>query len=95
MFKILVSFFTIIQRWLLKGPLYKFVIFTSLYLFCMDAFEYVGDLLPDMTSLQTAFHGLPSFAIYLLLLFRVDVGIGMILSAYATRFIIRRIPIIG
>lgn len=51
---------------------------------------------PDwMTGAASAFAGIPSSVLYLVSHLHLDVGVGIILSAYAVRFLIRRIPVIG
>jgi hypothetical protein len=52
-------------------------------------------ILPDVNSVMSSLGGLPSFSIYILQLFRFDLAIKLCLAAMATRFIIRRIPLIG
>jgi len=62
--------------------------------------EFIGVLqsagiLPTASSLAGAFGGIGTDVWYFMDLCACSYGIPLVLSAYATRFIIRRIPIIG
>jgi hypothetical protein len=52
-------------------------------------------MLPSSSSLSGAFGGISSGIWYFLDLFAFSQGVSIILSAFVTRFIIRRLPIIG
>lgn len=52
-------------------------------------------LLPKVAKLNDAFSGIPSGVWYWLDLFAIAEGAPMVVSALATRFLIRRLPIIG
>ncbi|VVE28818.1 hypothetical protein PHO31112_03527 [Pandoraea horticolens] len=52
-------------------------------------------LLPTAAKLNNAFSGIPSGVWYWLDLFAIAEGAPMIVGALATRFLIRRLPIIG
>lgn len=62
----------------------------------LDAFVSLIDLIPvpdwlsDIGTLT-----LPSNILYYTTLFQVHVGIGIMVSAYVIRFIIRRLPVVG
>lgn len=82
---------------LLSAIFIKAVLFTALS--AVVVFVIAGltaaDILPDVASVVAGLGTLPSFVIYLLQLFRFDLAVSLGFSAVATRFIIRRIPLIG
>jgi len=58
-------------------------------------FSGSNSLLPSTSSISAAMSALPAGIWYILDLFRIDYGLPAVISAYATRFVIRRIPVIG
>jgi phage-related protein len=51
---------------------------------------------PDfMTQAHAAFSGLPGFFLWVAVLMKLPEGLSMIMAAYAFRFLLRRIPLIG
>lgn len=97
MFGILVSAFNSVLGFVLRGVVVKCVVFGALFA-VVTGFVAVlqsAGLFPSASSLSGAFGGIPAGMWYFLDLFRFDVGIPMVLSAYGARFIIRRIPFIG
>lgn len=82
---------------LLKSLLIKFFVYFGLY-FLTTAIAAVlmsSGLLPSASTLQNYFYGLPATVSYFLSVFGIYQGAGMVFTAMATRFIIRRIPLIG
>ena len=57
-------------------------------------YDTSGGMSP-VTGLQSALSGIPEGILYFLGVFKLDVGIPLILGAMLTKFLIRRIPIIG
>ncbi len=84
-----------VLRWLLGTAFLKALIFTTIGLIVAGLMTVVLPLLPDVAGLKTLFQSLPSGLLYLLGVFRVDFGVSVAISASATRFLIRRIPVIG
>lgn len=89
-----------IFNWL--GDLAKWLMDLFLYLprlFVSEAVDALIWLYSSVTGLvpveSLSFGGIPAGVLYFLDPFRLDLGIPMILAAYAIRFIIRRIPVIG
>jgi hypothetical protein len=58
-------------------------------------FSGAASLLPGTSAITNSLAGLPAGVWYFLELSRIDVGLPAIITAWATRFVIRRIPIIG
>ncbi|QPB42570.1 DUF2523 family protein [Rodentibacter haemolyticus] len=76
----------------------KFFAFFALYFIVAEftpiLFELIGAN-EAISNISQLFGGLPSTALYFLSLFKIGTGMQIIFSAYVTRFIIRRIPVIG
>ncbi len=71
-----------------------FTAFAAIVAFAIAGLTAAG-ILPDVSVVLSSFGGLPSFTIWILQLFRFDLAVNLCFSAMATRFIIRRIPLIG
>jgi hypothetical protein len=97
MFAILVSAFNTALGWLVRGVVIKFVILTALYYVVTWIADAVLSRLDisSLTNLQSTLGGLPEGILFFCGLFRVDVGLPLILGAMLTKFLIRRLPIIG
>ncbi|MDP1978056.1 DUF2523 family protein [Undibacterium sp.] len=97
MFGILVSAFNLVLGFLVKSVMVKFAVFFGLF-FITTGFIAVlvsSGLLPSATGLNSSLSSLSPFGAYFFDLFALSTGISMVISAYVTRFIIRRIPLIG
>ena len=80
-----------------KSAVVKFVTFYALW-FIVYEFIYILEyykFFPTAVSLNWAFGGISSGLWYFLDLFALPIGLPMVISAATTRFIIRRIPLIG
>lgn len=84
--------------WLLREVVIRFVVLSA----CFMLVKVFGDVAVgylanqfDTSSLKDAFGSLPADVWYFLSVFRVDIGISLTISAYATRFLIRRLPFVG
>lgn len=97
MYGILVSAFNFVLGWIFRGVVIKFVILTAIYYVVTWIAEAVLSQLDisPLTGLQTVVNAIPEGVLYFMGLFRVDVGLPLILGAMLTAFIIRRLPIIG
>lgn len=95
MFGILVSALNVLLGFLLRQAVFKtitlFVIYFIIQAFIGALFQY----LPNALDLSAAMNSIPSGVWWFLDLFNVSVGAPMILSAYVSKFLIRRIPLIG
>jgi hypothetical protein len=82
---------------LLTALFIKGLVFTALFAvvsLAVSALSASG-VLPSISSITAGFGSLPSMTVYMLVLFRFDVAFPSICAAAATRFVIRRIPLIG
>ena len=78
-----------------RSLIIKFVVFFALYFVVQGFVEILVELLPDSSNLSSLFANLSDGFWYFINLSKLPQGISMIISAMATRFIIRRIPVIG
>lgn len=95
MFGILVSAFFSVLGFLVRSILVKFVVFFALFFITTEFITVMIPLLPTASSMVNAFAMQAPGVWYFLDLFKVGFGISISLSAFVTRFIIRRIPVIG
>lgn len=87
-----------IVSWLLREVIVKFIVFTSV--FALVAFlvpKAVDFLAPwvGTAGLSGAFAGLGSGVWFFLDFFQLGFGVPLLISAWVTRFLIRRLPVIG
>lgn len=95
MFGILASAFNVALGFVFRSVIVKFALYFGLYFVTTEFMGILGTLLPSSNSLNGAFSGITSGVWYFLDLFAFPQGLPLIISAFVTRFIIRRIPIIG
>ncbi len=95
MFGIVLSALNAALAFLVRSILVKFVVYFALFFITTEFLTVIGDMLPTGADLTTALGGVPADVWYFIDLFNVSAGIPLLLSAWVTRFIIRRIPVIG
>ena len=95
MFGIVLSALNVALGWIFRSVLVKFVLYFALYFVTVEFTQIMITLLPAASSITGAFSGITASVWYFLDLFAFSQGLPIVLSAIATRFIIRRIPIIG
>lgn len=95
MFGILVSAFNSVLAWIVRSVLVKFVVFFALYFITTEFVAVITVLLPTSSPLNGALSGIAANTAYFLDVFALQSGLSLVVSAYATRFLIRRIPVIG
>lgn len=64
----------------------------------LDSLEWVYDAIPVpefLTQIGSSFSKVKAETLWLVDLFELNTGVAIIVSAYVTRFLIRRIPVIG
>lgn len=95
MFGILVSALNVALGFLLRQLVVKFVVLFALY-FVVQAFVSVlGGFLPNVSTLNGAFGGIAAGTWWFLDLFAFSQGLPLVITAFAYRFLIRRLPVIG
>jgi Protein of unknown function (DUF2523) len=97
MFGIFLSAINAALGFVLRSVIAKFFLFFGLFFVTTEFVQVLlaSGILPSASGLSSAFGAIPSSVWYWLELFNVGSGLQLILSAMATRFIIRRIPVIG
>ncbi len=97
MFGILLSALNAALAFVVRSVIVKFAVFFALFFITTEFIQVLlsAGILPTASSLGSSLGGIPAATWYFLDLFNVSSGIPLILSAYVTRFIIRRIPVIG
>jgi hypothetical protein len=84
--------------WLFREVVIKFLVFTAVIALVVFLSPVVVGFLGDFISpgfLTNSFSGIPSEVWFFLDFFRLDYGVPLVVSAYVSRFLIRRMPVIG
>lgn len=95
MYGIFLSAINTALRYLLGGSIIKYVSYAAIYFLITDILASLVSHLPNLSALNSAFSGIPPSLWYFLGLIDVSYGVSSMLSAYALRFAIRRLPFIG
>lgn len=97
MFGILVSAANVALAWVFRVVVVKALLFGVLFLITTEVAQALVGKLADtqVNGLGGLIAGLPSGVLYFMHLFRLDVGLPMLLSAHGVAFAIRRLPIVG
>ncbi|PHM24266.1 DUF2523 family protein [Xenorhabdus ehlersii] len=95
MYGFLLSALNTVLGFVLRAAILKFVVFFSLYFIVQEFMSVIVELLPKSSNLQALFDLLPDSAWYFINLFQGVLGINLLIDAWFTRFIIRRLPFIG
>ncbi|AXE03784.1 DUF2523 domain-containing protein [Salmonella enterica] len=95
MFGIMTSVLYGVLGFLLRSVIVKFTVFFALYFIVQEFVPLILDMVNRQLPLLALISSIPDSLKYFFNVFKVIDGINIILSAFATRFIIRRIPIIG
>lgn len=97
MYGILISAFNSVLGWTFKTVIMKFVVFTVIYLVVSTFIGYIvnSGILPNLSNVQSQAGSIPASVAYMFSIFQIWTGMSMIITAYMTRFMIRRIPFIG
>lgn len=92
---LLISAVNTLLGFLFRSVAIKFVVFVALFFVVNQFAALLVPMLPDSNGLSGALAGVPASVWYFLDLFNVTAGVPILLSAWVTRFVIRRIPVIG
>lgn len=95
MFGILLSALNTALAWVFRSVLVKFGVFFGLYFITSEFTDFIVTLIPDTSSVTGTLSGIGAGTWYFLNVFQITQGLSLVVSAYATRFVIRRIPVIG
>jgi hypothetical protein len=83
---------------LIQEVLIKFFILAALFFLIVNLTPLLVSALGSSlssTGISEAFSSIPSGVWFFLDFFALDVGIPLLISAHVTRFVIRRLPVIG
>lgn len=81
-----------------KKSVPKFFLFFALFYLVSEFVPVLVEIIGGrelLTNLSSAIGNIPSGVAYFLSPFRLDIGVKVVVTAYITRFIIRRIPLMG
>ncbi|EMW9313711.1 DUF2523 domain-containing protein [Salmonella enterica] len=92
---LLISVLGDILVFLFKQVIFKFILFTVIFLLLTEFAPLLTSYLPDGARISTLFTFLPNSVLWFLSITGFDVVFPMIILAYFTRFFIRRIPFLG
>lgn len=98
MFAILWSAGVAIFNWLLRAVVIKFVAFSVIAYLLSYIIAFMlekANINDQFSTVGSLFGALPSALLFYVGLFRLEIGIPLIIAAYFIRFAIRRLPIIG
>lgn len=95
MFGILVSAGMRLLGSLLTSAIIKFVVYFALLFVVNEFFQLISNLIPQSGQVNLVLGSIPASVWYFLDLFNVSAGLSALFSAYTTRFLIRRLPVIG
>jgi hypothetical protein len=92
------AFLVPVAAFIFRDVVIKFFVFTTIFLllrvFVPLAIEYLLPFL-GIDGLTSAFSGLSPGVWYFLDFFGISAGVPLLISAAVTRFLIRRLPVIG
>lgn len=89
------AFIAAIVGWLVKSVLVRFLVMFGLFFIMSELIPVLVSMLPTETNLNELFGLLPNSVWFFLNYFKISTGITLVISALLTRFLIRRIPVIG
>lgn len=95
MYKVLTGAVNYLLGFVLRLSPIKFVFMIGIYLIFTFLLDIVWSLLPNWFGLNGLLNNLPSGIWFFLDLIAFDIGGPLIIGAWTTRFLIRRIPFIG
>jgi hypothetical protein len=81
--------------WIFRSVLVKFVVAFGMFFIVKILAEVISYALPNMLNLSSLIAAVPSGVWYYASLLQLQYGLPLIVSACISRFLIRRLPIIG
>lgn len=95
MYGILLSALRDMAAWVFTKVIVKFLILWALYWVIQAFVSVLGGFIPNPALINSALGGLASGTWFFMDLFAFSQGATMVVAAFGTRFLIRRIPLIG
>ncbi|MGB4117340.1 MAG: DUF2523 family protein [Polaromonas sp.] len=87
-----------VVRWIFSAIIVKFFVMGAIFVVVSELTPFVLDYAGSLISpggLNNAFSNIPSGVWFFLDFFALDIGLPLVISAHVSRFLIRRIPVIG
>lgn len=87
-----------VVSWIFREVVLKFVVFGVLFALLTLLMPLVIAQITqfvDVQNINSAIANVPTGVLFFARLFRFDVGIPLVISAFVSRFLIRRIPVVG
>ncbi|UTH73582.1 DUF2523 family protein [Chromobacterium sp. IIBBL 290-4] len=81
--------------WMFREVVIKFVIVFAMFWLVRALTEVIVYALPDVKNINSLLAALPAGVWYYASLFQLQWGVPLIMSAWMSRFLIRRLPFIG
>lgn len=94
LFGILLSAGWSVLAWIFRTVLIKFVVLVALFYLVQELSTVLLSLLPQI-GIGDSFTVISPGVWFFLDFFQIQIGVSMMISAFTTRFLIRRIPVIG
>lgn len=94
LFGILLSAGWSVLGWIFRTVLIKFVVLVALFYLVQELSSVLLSLLPQI-GIGDSFTVISPGVWFFLDFFQIQIGVSMMISAFTTRFLIRRIPVIG
>lgn len=94
----MLAIFSPLVSWIFRGVVIKFVILSGLFAIMAIVVPKIIELIAPhigVSALNNAFGAIPPSMWWFIDMFQLDMGIPLLLSAVVTRFLIRRMPVIG
>lgn len=95
MYALVLSALRSFGMFIFRSAVVKWAIYFGLFFIVEALSGVIGKLLPDAGPLGAALASIPCDVWYWLDLFAFSAGLPAVISAVLTRFIIRRLPIVG
>lgn len=95
MFALITSALYGVLGFVFRSIIVKFVIFFALLFVVQEFIPVMVSWLPVDVNLKSFFDMLPDSAWYFIELFKLPLGIQLVINALIARFMVRRIPLIG
>jgi Protein of unknown function (DUF2523) len=95
MYGILISAFNTILGFLLKKVIVQFFVLFALYFVIQTFVTVLGSFIPKPSDITGGLSSIASGTWYFMDLFAFSQGASLVVSAMVSKFLIRRIPLIG
>lgn len=97
MWALISAAFSWLVNWVFRLSIVKFVVFGALALVLAPLMELIMSLIDatGLADIQGLFDVLPEGILFYLVVFKLDIGLPMLMAAMLVKFFIRRLPIVG